>query len=243
MPVSSAAVIAASIVTSLTTAGATAVQELQSGNTYIGGVVVNKTDFDFDLIYFNPFHGSWLETSQSKLSSMKSLREDIESDDSVTGDEDEIKTAARNILMTRELGSHLSKLSGQGEGMGFLSAVAFLSKEDNYVVCIYMKKKPGGSFTAAVHLQDYEWYMNRIRTKEGNALVDNGTLYMELIENHEPANNCGTSTGASVHINHRGIQVKFAAGKITEFEITERDYTPPADDKPGKTLFGFPVGN
>ena len=202
-------VITGAIIASISSAALTTVQELTNDSTYIGGVVVNKTNSSFTLNVSQPMHGHWVHSNASDLLSVKELYELIEQ--SGLHSKDEIEQYAKKLLLGQRLNDHIREFTGTGDNLGFESLVIFRDKASSHKIATFIKKLPGGSYTAGASMTNDNWkYTGVVNTHK---LMD----YIKSCDSEI----CKLSKGNSVSIKLNHLEVKFAAAEVTEFIITD----------------------
>jgi len=101
--------------------------------------------------------------------------------------------------------------------MGFESVVVLEAKKKDICICLYIKKIPGGYYTAKAYIPNTSWLRKNGYLK--------GSTYQESlfegIRNFANGTNVASSTGSTAFASMDSINVRFTGGRVIEFVITE----------------------
>ena len=206
--------ITAAIISSITAATTTAASELGKSDGHPDAVITNKTRCRWTVTYDQPTHGSWTASPHHDLVSIPELESYLDAQATEDGASD-ILTFAKTQLLSKNLDDHLLKFGGKGNGMGFQGVVTLKTTDhSNMTLILLIDKRPHRGFKAGVSMSNGGWADGFKNTNQKIQHIED--IHTDL---------CKYSDGGPTRVTKLGpITVRFTAGQVVEFEITDDAY-------------------
>ena len=222
--------IIAAVITSLVAAGSTAATivagELKSSGSWVGGVIVNETDYSFSVTSYQPNHGHWWSHPNHTVSSVAHiidmLRAEAVADNGGNPVSDsELLKYYRDHYIKTEVDQPFVKsavttweMSGANLGSEGLIRLHLDAGTDIYFL---IRKIPAGDYGAGISIVGPDW------VKSEGFSVDDDSDGSKFCKHIRESSNSGPSsyfsTGQTIKAKNGPVEIEFSGGQTTKFTI------------------------
>lgn len=199
----------------------------------ISAFVVNTSHKDYDVTWYEPNHGKWVEIPDLLLTGIDTTVKNIEDTARKAlggqANQQEVdqwvrdhfkKEHNQNLDQNKDLQDNFLEFRGEGSGGGTELAVILTEKNDALArIVLLIRKRPGGDYGAGISMSRGSWFQ-----QNGHSLADDkdGSKISDHIQ-HVSTKVCqfssGSRTGPEVITRLNGVKVTTNAEQVAFFQI------------------------
>ena len=214
--------------------GALAIKDKTDASAEAGritGFVLNESDTDYDVTYYEPNHGKWLIKPDAVLSSIPASVQKLETRARTAlgqgAKQSEIDQWARQHATTNhpeDVKDNHVEFGGEGLNVGTELAIILTEKHDpDSRIVLMIRKRPGGDYGAGISMSNGPWFANNgylpKDDDDGSEISD----HIQTVRTKRCQFSAGEHLGDAVVARLNGVKVTTQARKVALFTI-ENDY-------------------